>query len=86
MREPRPEDVYVNVDDRTGIATYHIANALPSSVKGLACNDCGEPYAYVNANCSYEQQKYAYNHEMKHLSNDDFNSTDSADAIEKDRH
>ena len=86
MREPKPDDVYVNVDERTGIATYHIANALPSTIKAMVCEDCGESYAYINANCSYEEQKKAYEHEMEHITLDDFHSAASADKLEKERH
>ena len=86
MRTPQHKDIFVNVDDSTGEVTYYIANALPSTIKGLVCEDCGETYAYINANCSYEQQRSTYQHEAEHITNDDFHSVNSADIIEKKRH
>ena len=86
MREPKPDDVYVNVDERTGIATYHIANALPYTIKAMVCEDCGEPFIVINANCSYDEQKAAYKHEQKHILQDDFHTDVCADDLEKERH
>lgn len=86
MRELKTDDVYVNVDERTGIATYHIANTLPSTIKGLVCEDCGEPFIVINANCSYDEQKAAYKHEQKHILQDDFHTDVCADDLEKERH
>ncbi|WP_297967907.1 hypothetical protein [uncultured Anaerovibrio sp.] len=86
MREPKLDDIFVNVDERTGIATYHIANALPSTIKAMVCEDCGEPYAYINANCSYEEQQKAYEHEMEHIENEDIESPSPADQLEAHRH
>ena len=49
---------------------------LPHGVNGLLVYDeNGEPNIYINARASYDMQRKAYQHEMRHLRRDDaFNS------------
>ena len=86
MRAPQHTDIFVNIDDSTGEVMYYVANALPSTIKGMVCEDCGEPVTVINANCSYEEQKKAYQHEREHLKEDDFHTDKKADKLEKERH
>lgn len=47
---------------------------LPCTVRGYtALDDEGDYNIYLNAKLNYEQQKRAYNHEMCHITRNDWN-------------
>lgn len=82
MKNINPDNIFKNVDEATGICHIYIANALPTKIKGVVQEKRGQQYVIINANCSYEEQIDAYEHEMKHLENNDLDSELTADEIE----
>lgn len=59
---------------------------LPHSVRGLTTpNDDGSFSIFINARLNYEQQLQAYQHEMRHIQNDDF-SKENVQEIEAVAH
>ena len=56
---------------------------FPPSVQGaLSIDNDGTPCIHLNANLSLEAQRKAYDHEMSHLVNDDFDTRKSIESIE----
>lgn len=59
---------------------------LPHGVNGLLVYDeNGEPNIYINARASYDMQRKAYLHEMRHLSRDDAHNSQSIQKVESQR-
>lgn len=63
---------------------------LPPSVKGMLVKTFDEDECYtvvINSRLNAEQQREAYEHELRHLKAKDFDEIDkSADQIERLRH
>ena len=63
---------------------------LPPRIKGMLVKTFDEEDYYtvvININLNVEQQRAAYEHEVKHMKAKDFNEVDkSADEIEMVRH
>lgn len=56
---------------------------LPCTVRGYtALDDEGDYNIYLNARLSPQQQKNAYNHEMKHISRDDWHDSKTVEMAE----
>ena len=59
---------------------------LPHGVNGLLVYDeNGEPNIYINARSSYEMQRKAYLHELRHLRRNDIHSKRPIRRVESDR-
>ena len=57
---------------------------LPLSVRAFTLPDAqGDYNIYINDALSQEQQKLSYEHEMGHISNEDFYRDESASVIEE---
>lgn len=68
-----------------------ICDWLPVTVRGLTAyyyDDDGMPYytIFINANLSSEMQCAAYDHEISHIDNNDFNLMIPVEDIETVRH
>lgn len=60
--------------------------SIPAYVAEKTDSD-GEYYTiFLNNNCSEERIRKAVEHELKHITNDDFCSKCDIDTIEKERH
>lgn len=60
---------------------------LPSGVGGFTlCDADGDYTIFLNARDTCERNKQTVQHEMEHINNGDFYSTDEADYIEWERH
>lgn len=60
---------------------------MPPRAKGFVrANSDGSHTIVLNACLSVEQQKETYLHEMQHIRKGDLYATDSAEAIECERH
>lgn len=61
---------------------------LPYKIRGFAVyNTCDDFYTIVlNSRLSHSQNIKTFWHELKHITNDDFNSDLSVDTIEKFAH
>lgn len=58
--------------------------SLPITVKGfISCSPDGEYNIFINSNYSEEMQQFILRHELRHIENDDFNSLERIEAIEK---
>jgi hypothetical protein len=56
---------------------------LPSAVRGLTVPDVDGNYnVYVNAKLNYELQQITVHHEICHITNNDFESTEPVKEIE----
>lgn len=56
---------------------------LPSHVKAFTVTDPqGDYNVYINSALSLEQQKRSFDHEQRHIDNDDFYREESASIIE----
>ena len=56
---------------------------LPTSVQGaLSIDDDGTPCIHLNARLSRKAQRDAFDHEMKHLADNDLSNLRRIDAIE----
>lgn len=58
---------------------------LPTKIRGFVVyNSCDDWYTVVlNPRMSFEQNVKTFWHELKHITNDDFNSSLSVDLIEQ---
>ena len=62
------------------IVTLH---DLPTTIHGaLSIDDDGTPCIHLNARLSIDAQRKAFDHEMKHLENNDFDSSRHISSIE----
>ena len=60
---------------------------MPCTVRGVSVsNSDGTITIYINNRLSYEQQKLAYQHEINHIGNDDFNNCNDINKIEYKNH
>ena len=60
---------------------------MPSSVRELVHETIdGDHVIFINENLSSDGQKEAYAHALDHIHQHDFDSDQSADSIEFDRH
>lgn len=60
---------------------------LPTTVRAFTTRDTeGDFNIYLNARMNDIQRMEAYQHEMKHITNDDFYKNGSIDAIEAHLH
>ena len=61
---------------------------LPLKCRGYIYEDCatGERCCVLNARLNHETNVKSYEHELRHLENNDFYCCDSADEIEYNRH
>jgi len=56
---------------------------MPLSIRGVSViNPDGTITVYINSRLTYEQQRKAYQHEISHIDNDDFNNYDDINNIE----
>jgi len=56
---------------------------LPCTVRGYtALDDEGDYNIYLNARLTNEQQKHAYNHELRHIRRNDWNDSKSIQMAE----
>ena len=61
--------------------------SLPDSINGCTVFDDDHAYKiYINDTLSPDEQAAAFLHEMLHVWNNDFNSNEAADHIEKNTH
>ena len=69
----------LNYNDEV-IVTLH---DLPTSVQGaLSIDNDGTPCIHLNSRLSHNAQRKAFEHEMQHLSNNDFDNRKRIDIIE----
>ena len=62
------------------IVTLH---DLPTTIHGaLSIDDDGTPCIHLNARLSIDAQRKAFDHEMKHLENNDFDNSRHIRSIE----
>lgn len=62
------------------IVTLH---DMPTSVQGaLSIDSDGTPCIHLNARLSHEAQRKAFDHEVRHLENNDFGNGKPIDTIE----
>lgn len=59
---------------------------LPTDVRGFTVEKDGCYTIVLNAHLSREMNEKTYEHEMEHISRNDFDSDMDADSIEKSRH
>lgn len=62
-----------------------ILHALPYGIKGLCReNEGGSHIMVLNSRYTYEDNLHSYEHEVKHIENDDFNSAVDIEQQEKE--
>lgn len=71
------EKIYIGID------LQFITCPLPRPIKAFLKEDKGLYLIVVNSNISLEQQKKALEHEIRHLTMDDFRSDDDIRDIER---
>ena len=61
---------------------------MPVKIRGYIYEDVatGERVCVLNARLSYEANQHTYEHECKHINNNDFESDESINAIEARAH
>ena len=60
---------------------------LPCRVRGFTISDGFDNYTiFINARLNIEMQKKAYDHEIAHINNRDFDNILTADDVERLRH
>lgn len=57
--------------------------SMPRKLKGFLLEDRGLYCIYVNSEISDEEQKKALEHEITHLTRNDFNTDDDIEEIER---
>ena len=56
---------------------------FPTNIHGYTVRDCeGDYNIFINSRITREEQILAYNHELKHIQGDDYNTKGSVDLIE----
>lgn len=67
------------------IYTYY--TDMPTSIRSFVISHGNSSYTIMlNARIGYDQQLSAYNHELHHILNGDYNKSDSVDLIESTAH